>query len=484
MYKEICMRLRNGLLVLAAVAGAALYVGLDRLAPYLPERVMALAATLPGMEHISGQRPASDPAGTEGKGKADAQGAGKDGGARRQGDGGRGGGRPVIVTQAQAGALPVLRSAMGTVVPLASTALSSLTSGTVAQITVKDGAEVKAGDLLVQLDDRTVKADIQRDTATLEKNQAALDQANTTLKRVQMLTSAGAQTQQQEDDADSTARQAEAAIAVDRANLAADAVALTRTQIRAPFDGKLGVIQPSVGAVVASGGNIVTITQMKPVYAEFSLSETDLDLVRTSLSAGTLSVEISPTLSDVQTGTLSGPIVFIDNAVDAASGTVKLRALIDNADNTLWPGQALHITVHAGEKTDLAIVPAVAIQPQTEGAVAFVVGDDKIVKLRKVEVALIVGDRAGIAKGLQPGETVVTEGQAGLVDGTHVTVVAPVDGPGKQPGAGQKTSGGKPREDGQRPVAQAAPGTESALAAPLATPVAGPVAGAAAGVTP
>lgn len=403
------MRYRNSLLVLG-VAVIGIFLGRAQLLPYMPASV-AKALSMNDAD--------DDP-------RVDA--------GQQKNAAGRRGAHAVTVTVATAktGSLPVRRNAVGVVVPYASTALSSLVSGIVAEIRVKDGADVKAGDLLVQLDDRTINANIQRDTAALAKDQAALDEANVDLKRVETLSNAGAETQQQYDDAVAASKQAQAAVAVDQANLTGDRVELTQTQIRAPFDGKLGVIQLSVGAYVAPGAAIVTLTQMKPVYAEFALPETDLDLVRSALASGTLGVHIAPTLSRNREATITGPIVFIDNAVDTASGTFKLRASLDNADNALWPGQALDVTVDAGQKEGVVIVPAVAVQPQDGGSVCYVVGNDKTVKLRKVEVAFGVGDMVGLKAGLKAGEIVVTEGQAGLVDGAHVSeAVAPAADPAK-----------------------------------------------------
>lgn len=393
------MRYRNSLLVVVAVA-AGVFLGRAELGPYLPDTVARLLSV-----DSAESKPSSD--------------AGQPKGAV--------GHRNVVsvtTTTAKAGSLPVTRSSLGTIVPFASTALSSPVSGTIAQILVKDGADVTAGTLLVQLDDRTINANITRDTATLAKDQAALDEANTNLKRVQSLSSDGAETLQQYDDAVAAAKQAQAAMGVDNATLAADKVALTQTQIRAPFDGKLGVILLSLGAYVAPGQDIVTLTQMKPVYAEFTLPETDLDLARQALGGGQLNVNISPTLSEGETARETGPIVFIDNAVDAASGTFKMRARLENSGGTFWPGQSLSVTVTAGEQKDLVLVPSVSVQPQSDGAVCYVVKQDKTVEVRKVKVAFAIGDTTGISHGLQEGEVVVTEGQAGLVDGTHVEVVS------------------------------------------------------------
>lgn len=417
------MRYRNWFLALLVLA-AIVYLGRAQLAPYLPDVVA---------KHLSSQKPTETASAAKGSGN------------RRQG-GAAAGNRPisVTVTEAKAGSMPVVRKTIGTIVPMASTALSSLTSGTIAEILVKDGAEVKAGDLLVRLDDRTINANIQRDTATLAKDQATLDEANTNLKRVETLNDAGAGTKQQYDEAVAAAKQAQAAIAVDQANLVADRVQLDDTQIRAPFDGKLGVVQQSIGANVGPGAAIVTLTQMKPVYAEFNLPETELDLTRSAMSNNTLTVAISPALSRPDAPTTSGPIVFIDNTVDTASGTFKLRARLDNADNSLWPGQALNVSVSAGQRNDLVIVPAVSVQPHDDGSICYVIGPDKTVSLRKVDVAFSVGDMTGIASGLKDGETVVTEGQAALVAGSHVTVVS---APGSEGQETQKIAEDTPKAE-------------------------------------
>lgn len=333
---------------------------------------------------------------------------------------------PVMVTvvKAEPGALPVLRPAIGAIVPVASTSLSSQAAGMIAEVLVKDGSIVKSGDLLVRIDDRTIKANITRDMALLAKDQATLDNANSTLRRIQGLASAGVDTKQQSDDANAAVKVAQATIGVDQASLAADQVLLAQTEIQAPFDGKLGVVLVSKGAFVAPGATIVTLTQMKPIYAEFTLPETDLDLARTALTAGKLTIEAAPMLGSETSPKISGPIVFIDNAVDPASATFKLRALIDNADDALWPGQSINVEAKAGELGDLVLVPSVAVQPHSDGSICFVVKADQTIEVRKVEVAVSVGDMTGISKGLEAGETVVTEGQATLTQGVTVAVAA------------------------------------------------------------
>lgn len=326
----------------------------------------------------------------------------------------------VTTAVAKSGSLPVVRQTIGTVVAVNSAALASPAAGIVAQVVASDGAQVKAGDLLVQLDDRTIKANIQRDQALLVKDQAAMDEANATLKRVETLSQSGADTQQQYGDAQAAAKQAAAAVAVDNANLAADNVALSNTEIRASFDGKLGAILVSPGAYVAAGADVVVLTQMKPVFAEFTLPEQDLDLVRAAMDSKQLTANVTTTLGTNTDKAVTGDVVFIDNAVDPASGTFKMRARFANETENLWPGQSLNVTVNAGSQNNVVIVPTVAVQPHSGGFITFVVKDDKTVEMRTVVPALSVDDKTGISSGLQDGEQVVIEGQAGLVNGAHV----------------------------------------------------------------
>ena len=392
------MRLRIWLLFLFVAAGG-IFIFRAQLAPYMPVSIAERAA------------PSSSPASSS------------DGRAREKGAGNTGA-QPitVTVTTAKAGSLPILRKTIGTIVPIASTALSSPAAGTVTRIFAKDGDSVKTGEVLIQLDDRTIRAKMDRDTAVLARDQAALDNAETTLQRIEKLNSDGADTRQQYDDAVSAVKQAQAAIAVDNANLQADQVALTQTQVRAPFDGKLGVVLPSLGAYLAAGANVATLTQMKPVHAEFVLPETDLDLARSALQDNVLTVKLSAMLSGGEGKAVTGPIVFIDNAVDPASGTFKLRALLSNDMQSFWPGQSVDVEINAGMNDDLVLVPVVALQPNGDGSICYVVGPDKTVEQRKVKVAFNAGETAGVMSGLKGGETIVVEGQAALSNGSRVTI--------------------------------------------------------------
>jgi len=351
------------------------------------------------------------------------------------GSGRRGSGGPVAVTvaEAEAGSLPILRQTVGWVRPVASTVLSTETTGVVAEIEGRDGTRVKAGDLVVRLDDRAARALVTKDEAAIARDQATLDAATASLDRIQRLVQSGANTQQAGDDATTAVRSATASLDVDRATLEADRVALAKTEIRAPFDGRLGAIALSVGALVTPGTAIVTLTQSAPVYAEFSLPENDLDLLHAAWKAKALTAKARPAGATASKG--DGPVVFIDNAVDQNSGTIRLRALLPNDDGAFVPGQSIAVEAHAGNRDGLVLVPGVAVEPRDDGSVVYVAKPDDTIEVRKVEVALRVGALAGLSAGLAAGERVVTEGQGGLSAGAHVSVKAsepasaPADGP-------------------------------------------------------
>ncbi|GGD86891.1 hemolysin D [Aureimonas endophytica] len=345
------------------------------------------------------------------------------------GGGGGGGSRSVAVTTAPAeeGSLPITRRTIGYIRPLASTELAVETNGILREIDAKDGALVKAGDLIARLDDRAANANVAKDRAALARDQATLDNARSNLDRITRLVKSGATSPQAGDDAQATVKSAEATVGVDEAQLEADQVTLSKTEIRAPFDGRLGAFTLSVGALVQPGTSIVGIAQVAPVYAEFALPDTDLATVRKAMADKTLSVEVRPSLAPPGTPAETGPIVFIDNKIVEASASVTLRALLDNKDQALWSGQSIDVTIAAGEQNDIVVVPGVAVQPREKGSVAYVVGPDNKIEVRQVEVALRAGDKAGIANGLKAGERVVTEGQVDLVAGTPVRETAPAD---------------------------------------------------------
>ncbi len=327
----------------------------------------------------------------------------------------------VLVAKAVSGSMPINRQTIGTIVPIASSILTAASSGILADVLVKDGATVKKGDLIAQLDTRVISATINKDQATLIKDQATLDNANIAAKRAKDLLNKGLNSKQAGDDADTAAKVATAAVNFDQAVLAADQVTLSLTEIHAPFDGKLGTILLSPGAFVAPGTSVATIMQLDPVYAEFALPDRDAELIHKSFADHTLSVDVAAQ-STAKPQTVKGPIVFVDTSIDSNSGTFKMRAEIPNTDMTFLSGQAINVDVTAGAIENLVLVPNQAVTPTSSGNAVYIVKQDNTIEVRPVEIALRGDQTAGIAKGLSAGESVVIEGQINLVNGSAVKV--------------------------------------------------------------
>ena len=313
--------------------------------------------------------------------------------------------------------LPMDVSATGWVVPIDSTTIAAQEAGLITQIAVKDGATVKAGDLIAKLDPRTAQAAVNKDQANLTKDQANLAQAETALTRANSLLTSNAGTQATADEARATRDAAIATTSADQAQLASDQVLLGNTDIRAPYDGRLGDVQLSLGAYVSAGTSIVTIAKYNPAYIKFTMQENNLRELQEQMAAGPVQVTTVP--RSAQGKPRTGTITFYDNTVDQASGTIAVKATFENANGALWPGRSTNIMVHFADNQQLVVVPTVAVSPGPDGYIAFVVKDNKV-KITPVTIARANGGRTAVATGLSVGDHVVVEGQSQLNNGTEV----------------------------------------------------------------
>ncbi|MDK4703252.1 efflux RND transporter periplasmic adaptor subunit [Rhizobium sp. CNPSo 4062] len=313
--------------------------------------------------------------------------------------------------------LPMDVPATGWVVPIDSTTIAAQEAGLITQIAVKDGATVKAGDLIAKLDPRTAQAAVNKDQANITKDQANLAQAETALTRANSLLTSSAGTQATADEARATRDSAIATLSADQAQLASDQVLLGNTDIRAPYDGRLGDVQLSLGAYVSAGTPIVTISKYDPAYIKFTMQENNLRELQEQLAAGPVHVTTVP--RSAQGKPRTGTITFYDNTVDQASGTIAVKATFENANGALWPGRSANVMVHFADNEQLIVVPTVAVSPGPDGYIAFVVKDNKV-KITPVTIARANGGRTAVATGLSVGDHVVVEGQSQLNNGTEV----------------------------------------------------------------
>ncbi|WP_170263610.1 efflux RND transporter periplasmic adaptor subunit [Blastochloris sulfoviridis] len=324
---------------------------------------------------------------------------------------------PVVTEKVERRDVPVTLDAVGTVQPVASIAIRPRIDSEITEVHVAEGAVVKAGDLLFALDDRALQAQLSQIEAQIEKDTAQLEQAKRDLDRAEDLLRRKIATQVQRDIAATLVRVNEAQLAAGRAQRDSLVTSLSFTRIRAPFSGRIGSITAKAGTVVraADSGVIATINQFDPIYVAFSVPQAALAPLRRAMAEGKVAVE-----AKTPAGAVRGTVAFVENAVDLATGTVGVKASMPNAEELLWPGAFVTVTLTLGEEPDATVVPSSAVQIGQDGPFVFVVKDDKA-QLRRIAVKRTQDAVTVVASGLEGGEDVVTDGHLRLVNGAAVT---------------------------------------------------------------
>ncbi|MGC2696925.1 MAG: MdtA/MuxA family multidrug efflux RND transporter periplasmic adaptor subunit [Candidatus Angelobacter sp.] len=360
-----------------------------------------------------------------GCGKTSADSKQKGGGGSGSGKGGRGGGQmtvPVAVAQAEVRDLPVLLNGLGSVEAFNTVAVKSRLDGQLIRVNVKEGQEVKEGELLAEIDPRPYEVQLSQAQATLFKDQAALKDARLNLERFQQLYKDGVIPKQQFDTQGSLEAQLDGAVRADQAQVDTVKLNLVYTRITAPVSGRIGLRQIDVGNMVhASDPNgLLVITQLQPIAVIFSLPQDNLQSVSQHMNKGKLSVDAYS--RDDQTKLATGSLTTIDNQIDTTTGTGKLKAVFENRDRSLWPNQFVNIHLLLEVRKNNTVVPTAAIQRGPQGTYVFTVKPDKTADMRPVTVVFTEGNFSAISQGIRPGEMVVTDGQDKLQPGTHVEI--------------------------------------------------------------
>jgi multidrug efflux system membrane fusion protein len=352
---------------------------------------------------------------------------------------------PVQTARAVIQTMPINQSAIGSVQSLRTVTVKSQVDGVIAQINFREGDEVKAGDLLITLDHRPFENNLRSARADLANARAQAAHAQAESERYQRLDQQQAISKEQLaqllTDAESTAAQVQAR----EAAVANAELQLSYTEIRAPIGGRTGQLNLHEGALVKandSGSSLVTINQLAPIAVAYSVPEASLASLRAALTAGAVTVTASP--HDGVGTPVEGRLDFIDNSVDAATGTILLKAVFTNTDRALWPGQYVDIVTRLGEETNAVLVPAAAVQTGQRGSQVFVVKPDRTVDLRDVQTGRSANGLTVIRSGIKAGETVVTDGQLRLVPGAKVED-RPLTAPGESGAAGAGTAA--PKQD-------------------------------------
>jgi RND family efflux transporter MFP subunit len=313
--------------------------------------------------------------------------------------------------------VPVDVDSIGTVTPISSVALKSRLETTIVAVHFEDGARVNEGDLLFTLDSRQIDAQIEQAEGMLAKDRAQLEGAQRDLRRFNDLIGKGATTQVNVDNAKTQADILIGAIKADQAALDNLKVQKSYTSIRAPFSGRISAANVKVGNFVrpADTAALAVINQMAPVYVTFAIPQRVLVDLREAMASG--SSKVIATIPGHQKSE-DGKVAMVENSVDSTTGMVTVRGVMDNANETLWPGilVATRLTI----RTENAVVlPTVAVQRSQSGNFVFVVKDG-VAKVQPVKVDRTLQGQSVITEGLSGGESVVVDGQLLLSDGTRV----------------------------------------------------------------
>jgi membrane fusion protein, multidrug efflux system len=336
---------------------------------------------------------------------------------------------PVVVASVERQAVPVRLDAIGTVQTIANLAVKSRLDAQIDQVKVSDGQYVKAGDVLFHLDSRAAEAQVHQAEAQLARDRAQLVNAKRDVDRFAPLVAKDFVSRQQYDTAVTTVQALDASVKADDAALENAKVLLTYYTIVSPIDGRLGMVTLKVGNnVKANDVAFLTVNQVAPIYVIFSVAEHELPAIRAAMAAGQVMVSVLPAGDDG--APVAGKLAFYDNAVDAATGTIALRAVFDNRDERLWPGQYVNVSLVLRVQSDALAIPQAAVQIGQNNRFVFVVKPDNTVAVREVEVSRTVDGKSIVARGLEAGERVVIDGQLRLNNGSRVEIRADRDQPG------------------------------------------------------
>ncbi len=329
---------------------------------------------------------------------------------------------PVTVEEVVQKLVPFRIQAIGNVEAYSTVAVKARADGQIIQVGFKEGEEVRKGQLLFKIDPRPVEAALRQAEANALRDTAAAEQARSQEKRYQDLLEknfiskeAYAQIRTNATTAEATARASQAAL--DNARLNVEYCTIT-----APIEGYSGKIQIQLGNLVKANdvNPLVIVNQVHPIYVNFAVPEQRLAEVREHMASGPLVVDALAPGSDQPAET--GALIFVDNAVDPSTGTIRLRARFANKENSLWPGQFVGVSVRLFEQPDAIVIPSTAVQTGPEGQYVYVVSQDMVADVRKIEVERTDGDHTIVASGLSKGEKVVTRGQLRLGPKTRVQI--------------------------------------------------------------
>lgn len=325
---------------------------------------------------------------------------------------------PVVLAKAAKTTVPIKLTGTGTVTAVQSVDLRPQVTSTVVSVHVKEGQSVRKGDLLFSLDARADEANIRRAEAQLAKSKSDLANSKRNLDRQRELFAQKFISQAALDQAQREFDVLKGQLDVDAASAEASKVTRGYQEIRAPFAGRTGAVQAFPGTLVQPNGTaLVSITQVDPINVTFTLPERELPALKAAMDKG--AVPVTASYPDSALGTANGKLVFIDNQVDTASGTIRLRAQFENGKGQFWPGMFVNVSLAPRELDDAIVIPAQSVQTGPERKFVFVVDAESKVAAKPVQL-LNVQDGQAAVRGIAAGDRVVVEGAQNLRPGSTV----------------------------------------------------------------
>lgn len=326
---------------------------------------------------------------------------------------------PVKIGDVMQQSIPVQINAIGNVEAYNTVSVKALVGGEIIGVQFKEGQDVQQGDVLFQIDPRPYEAALKQAEAQLARDAAQAKNAEEQARRYEILVQKEYVSRDQYDQLRSTADALAASVQADKANVENGRLQLAYCTIKAPIDGRVGSVLINKGNVIkANDLTMVTINKIAPIYVTFSLPEQNLANIKKYMAEGSLKVEA--VIPGDEKRPVQGKLTFINNAVDAATGTIQLKGTFENKDKRLWPGQFINVILTLTTQRNAVVMPAAALQTGQQGQYVFVVKPDFTVESRPVTVAWSYGELAVVAQGVTPGEKVVIDGQLNLITGVHV----------------------------------------------------------------